>query len=235
LMICTVILALFFGGDHLGWRLRDVEVGSDRRRGFLRQFDGLYKGARVYIEYALLLYLLVMILVMSDKIDAFSSRDQWLLMMVVALVGLVKKPMSDALVKLSVYVTATFSGFVLTTEALGIAHIDSVVNSFLAALMLVTFLAIRVTRRSVFTLSTQDMLISFFVLAVFLLADTKLPVGILFKLLCMAYAIEYLFTFSLRRYRLLRFVAVVAGIMVLSLLIQDNTQSVLDAAEQLNG
>jgi UDP-GlcNAc:undecaprenyl-phosphate GlcNAc-1-phosphate transferase len=118
-----------------------------------------------------------------------------------------------------VYITATFSGFILTKDHLNISYVDMGINAYLILLMLVIFIGIRVTRRNVFSFSTQDLLISLFAVAAVLLSDTPFPVNFLFKLLCLAYAVEYLFNFPLRAYKLLKLSALVAGIMVFAVLL----------------
>jgi UDP-GlcNAc:undecaprenyl-phosphate/decaprenyl-phosphate GlcNAc-1-phosphate transferase len=223
ILICTLILTFFFWAQQTGWHFRTDNGVTDRRRGILRQFDWLYWGARLYIEFALLLYLWAMMFAMFKSFSIFSDPDPFFLLSVflsALLVILFNCPLLSSLIKLSVYITATFSGFILTSDHFNDPYVDIAVNGFLIGLMVVIFIGIRVTRRNIFSFSTQDLLISLFAVAAVLLSNTPFPVNFLFKLLCMAYAIEYLFNFNLRPYKLLKISALISGIMVFAVLMQ---------------
>lgn len=222
LSICGAIILFFYSANKIDWQLRPQFDTNDRRKGILRRFDRLYWGARIYIEFAILIYLFVMIIVMFKSFPIFNAAEPFFLVSLglsSLLVFLFKTQLINSIVKLCVYITATFSGFVLTDQNLGFNYIDTTVNIYLTCLMLVVFLGIRVTRRSVFSFSTQDILISLFAVATVLLSDTRFPVIFLFRLLCMAYGIEYLFNFPLRPYRLLKFAALISGFMVFTVLL----------------
>ena len=235
-LICSCILGLFYFAKIKDWRLRPVNKHGDNRRTILRRFEWLYWGSRLYIEYAVLIYLLAMILAMFHSLG-FSFEVYGLIfgifILSICLVYFLNKEILKSLIKLCVYISATFSGYILTSDHFNNAYVDLFVNSFLIILMLVIFAGIRVTRRSIFSFSTQDLLISFFAMATIMLSDTPFPVNFLFKLLCMAYAIEYLFNFPLRPYKLIRVSALVAGIMVFTILLHGydlNTDSFIPVA-----
>ena len=224
ILICSFILAFFFWTEHTGWHFRTEHDFTNRRRSILRRFDWLYWGARFYIEFALMLYLWAMIFAMFKSFSLFSEPDPFFLLSIflsALLVFLFNSPLLNSFIKLCVYITATFSGFILTSDHFNNAYIDIEVNIFLIALMLVIFIGIRVTRRNVFSFSTQDLLISLFAVAAVLLSKTPFPVNFLFKLLCLAYAVEYLFNFTLRPYKLLKISALISGTMVFAVLMQE--------------
>lgn len=234
-LICGTILVFFFWAKQYGWRLRPETAPDDRRRSFLRRFDWLYWTCRLYIEFALMLYIWGMIVVMYQSFDIFSKPDAFFTLSVImsALLALLfKGPMLNSLIKLCVYITATFSGFVLTSDHFNHPMVDPVVNSYLLVLMLLIFSGIRVTRRNVFSFSTQDLLISLFAVAAVLLSNTPFPANFLFKLLCLAYAVEYLFNFPLRSYKLLKLSALVAGIMVFAVLLNERAARPFAPIEQ---
>lgn len=221
-LICASILLFFYWASLKDWRLRPEVNTSDRRRGILRRFNWLYWGARQYIEIAVLLYLWAMIFITFKSFSIFSTPDPFFLFSLALstlLVLLLTPPFLSSLSKLCTYITATFSGFILTSTHLSNPYIDVAVNSFLAILMLVIFIGTRVTRRDIFSFSTQDLLISLFAVATVLLADTQFPVIFLFRLLCLAYGIEYLFNFPLRPYKLLKLSALASGFMVFTVLL----------------
>lgn len=221
-LICATILGLFLLAKITGWRLRPIIKISDNRRTILRRFDWLYWGSRLYIEHAVLLYLWAMIFAMVYSFGFLSASYSFILVVLLvslALIFILKRSILISLVKLCTYIVATFSGYILTTDYFNKTYVDFIVNGFLIILMLVIFAGIRVTRRNVFSFSTQDLLISFFAMATILLSDTPFPVNFLFKLLCLAYAIEYLYNFPLRAYRLLNVSALVAGLMVFTVLL----------------
>lgn len=222
-LICASILLFFFWAAQTGWLARSERDPADRRRGVLRRFDWLYWACRLYIEFGLLIYLWVMILAMYKSFTLFSESGPFFLASLVVsalLVFLFKRPLLNSIIKLCVYITATFSGFILTSDHFNNPFIDIGVAAYLTILMVVIFVGIRVTRRNVFSFSTQDLLISLFAVAAVLLSDTPFPVNFLFKLLCLAYGIEYLFNFPLRSYKLLKMSALLSGLMVFSVLSQ---------------
>jgi UDP-GlcNAc:undecaprenyl-phosphate GlcNAc-1-phosphate transferase len=221
--ICALILLFFILAAHTGWQARPENDPADRRNSVLRRFDWLYWTCRLYIEFGLLIYLWIMILAMYKSFKLFSESEPFFLASLVAtslLVFLFKRPLLNSVIKLCVYITATFSGFILTSDHFNNPYIDIGVAAYLTALMVVIFIGIRVTRRNVFSFSTQDLLISLFAVAAVLLSDTPFPVNFLFKLLCLAYGIEYLFNFPLRSYKLLKISALLSGLMVFSVLSQ---------------
>jgi UDP-GlcNAc:undecaprenyl-phosphate GlcNAc-1-phosphate transferase len=223
LLICATILLLFVAAQRVGWRLRLEHDPTDRRRGVLRRFKWLYWGCRLYIEFAMTLFIWVMIYAMYRSFNFFSELQPVFLVSFAAsvlLVFLLKMPMLNALIKLCVYITATFSGFILTSDYFNLQYVDWLVFSYLIILMAVIFIGIRVTRRNIFSFSTQDLLISLFAVAAVFLSETPFPVNFLFKLLCLAYAIEYLFNFQLRAYRTLKISALIAGSMVFIILMR---------------
>lgn len=221
-LICATISIFFYWTDKTKWQLRPEIDIRDRRRGMLRRFNWLYWGARLYIEFALLLYLCAMIFVMFQSFPVLKNAEPFFLTSLglsVLLVFLLTSSLLNSIVKLCIYITATFSGFILTTGHLDINYLDNLVNIYLVCLMVIIFIAIRVTRRSVFSFSTQDMLISLFAVATILLSDTQFPLIFLFRLLCLAYGIEYLFNFPLRPYKLLKLAALTSGFMVFTILL----------------
>lgn len=223
IFICGFIVLFFFWAQLTDWHFRTDHDVTNRRRSILRRFDWLYWGARLYIEFALLLYLWALIFAMFKSFSLFSDSEPFLLLSVfvaVLLITLIKSPLLNAFIKLCVYISGTFSSFILTSDHFNSPYIDIQVNSYLIALMLVIFTGIRVTRRNVFSFSTQDLLISLFAVAAVLLSDTPFPANFLFKLLCLAYAVEYLFNFTLRPYQLLKISALISGIMVFAVLLQ---------------
>ena len=230
-LICGSILGLFFLVRITGWRLRQVNTNRDNRRTILRRFDWLYWGSRLYIEYAVLIYLWITIVAMGYSFELFTNSYALILAILLVSIALgfgFKNSLLMSIVKLCTYIVATFSGYILTSDYYNHEYVDVAVNGFLIALMVVIFAGIRVTRRNVFSFSTQDLLISFFAMAAILLSDTPFPVNFLFKLLCLAYAIEYLFNFPLRSYKALNVSALIAGMMVLTILLHGydlNTES----------
>ena len=89
------------------------------------------------------------------------------------------------------------------------------VDIFLAVLLIVVFLAVQVTRKTVFSLTTQDVLVGLFILSAMFLADIELVPRILFRLFCLGYAVEYLFHRKAKAYRPLKIMAVFSGVTIL--------------------
>lgn len=221
ILICTIILLFFHGAKQIGWRIRPEIDEGDRRKSVLRRFEWLYSASRTYIEWALLLYFWFLGFTMIKSFPVFLHSEPYFLasLLLPALLALsFNNAFLNSLVRLCIYISATFSGFILIPENVPIPHIDLLVNGFLGALMLIIFVGIRVTRRNVFSFSTQDLLISIFAVATALLSDTPFPINFLFKLLVLAYGIEYLFNFQ-KNYKLLKLTALICGMMVFTVLL----------------
>lgn len=222
-LICSAILLFFYRAKQIGWQLRPTIDLGDRRKGVLRQFNWLYWSARHTIEWGLLFYLWAMIFAMFKSFPLFSNADPvvlFSLFLAALLVMMLEGTFINSLIRLCIYISATFSGFVLTSRHLDSPYIDITVNGFLMILMLIIIVGTRVTRKNVFSFSTQDLLISLFAVATVLLSDTQFPTNFLFKLLTLAYGIEYLFNFP-KPYKLLKVSAMVSGIMVFTILLSN--------------
>lgn len=222
-LMCAAIWLFFYRAKQTGWRLRPEVNISDRRKSNLRRFAGLYWASRHTIEWALLLYLWIMIFTMFKSFPVFAGAEPYFLLSLILsalLILILEGTLINSLIRLCVYVSATFSGFILTSHHLNNPYIDIGVNGFLIALMLITIIGTRVTRKNVFSFSTQDLLITLFAIATALLSDSQFPTHFLLKLLALAYGIEYLFNFP-RSYKLLKLTALIAGIMVFSILLSN--------------
>jgi len=97
------------------------------------------------------------------------------------------------------------------------AHTHWIVDVFLFALLVVVSVAIRITRKSKFCMTTQDVLLVLLVIASILLIDIQLIEHVAFRLFCLVYALEYLLHRNIYKFRLSRYLAAVSGVLLMTI------------------
>ncbi|PKM38445.1 MAG: hypothetical protein CVV06_00465 [Gammaproteobacteria bacterium HGW-Gammaproteobacteria-10] len=215
LSICFAILLFFYGAARLGWMLHSVQEPIERRRSFFRRFNWLYKFSKFYIEYSLAIFIGVMIFAMFRHAMMFTQLEMVFAIAFLCLFWFLNNPLKETLTRLSIYAAGVFSCLILNPSN-GVDHwLVWGVDIFFAVLLIVVFLAVQVTRKSVFSLTTQDVLVGLFILSAMFLADIELLPRILFRLFCLGYAVEYLFHRKAKEYRPLKLLAMFSGVMIL--------------------
>jgi len=125
----------------------------------------------------------------------------------------------DIWVRFSIYIAAIFASL-MTTEFPEITiHNNWLVDAFLLTLIIVVSIAIRITRKTKFRMTTQDVLVMLFVFASLLLIDFKWIEHVTFRLFCLVYALEYLLHREIYKFRLTRYLAAISGILIIAVVL----------------
>lgn len=215
LMICGIILIFFYWAAIVHWKLHPVAVEIDRRRSFFRRFDWLYKFSKFYIEYALAIFIWFMIFTVFNQMQDLTHLEVLYWLAFIGLFWFLNNPLKETLARLGIYAAGIFSSFILTPHHEISLWTNWAIDAYLLVLLLVVFLAVRVTRKSKFYLTTQDILVGLFIIAIMALADIELLPHIIFRLFCLGYAVEYLFHRKARMYRPLKFSAALCGAIII--------------------
>lgn len=212
--ICALITLFFYWATRSGWLLHPPRDISDRRRSIFRRFGWLYTFSRFYIEFSLIIFIGIMIIAMIEPVLASSRLEMVFALVFLSLFWFFNNGVKETLVRLSIYASGVFSCLIQVSSN-GIEQwLSWGVDIFLSILLVVVFLGVKVTRSTVFSLTTQDVLVSLFILSTIFLADIELLPHILFRLFCLGYAVEYLLHRKAKLYRPLKLMAVFSGVSI---------------------
>lgn len=216
LLICSGILGFIHLAEQRDWLLHAPREKADRRNGWrFWRSNRLFRFTRYYIEYSITLFLAVFIGLLY-----WQLHTQYLQLVAAIAVSLclflfAPKIIQSLFVRVSIYFSAVIS-FMLANENPGMQAISSwTLNIFFSFLILVVFLAIRITRKSDFRLTTQDVLVALFILATIALVELEFVGHVLFRLFCLAYALEYLLNRKYDLFKPLKFTAILAGVLII--------------------
>lgn len=219
LLISATILLLFYFASKKKWYLHRVQEGKDRRGiGFLRN-DKLFQFCRHYINYSLGLFLLTQIFCLYERFFQMSRDIHLLMICGILLFILLPKIAQDIWVRVSVYIAAIFSGVMGQEFPEMQIHTHWFMDVFLVVLIAVVTIAIRVTRKSKFRMTTQDVLLILFVVASILLIDVDLIKHVTFRLFCLVYALEYLLHRDIYKFRFSRYLSVASGVLIMAVVL----------------
>jgi UDP-GlcNAc:undecaprenyl-phosphate GlcNAc-1-phosphate transferase len=210
LLISVSILLFFYWAGHRESSLRKADENLDRRGGSFWRNIKVFHFARKYIEYSVTIFLLIQIYSLISGLDTVSAFSFSIVIVGVLVFIFMPRVIQDLLVRISVYIATVFSSVMLSNTADAVVLMDS----FLFVLILMVSLAVRVTRRSKFRMTTQDVLVVLFVLAVILMADVKLMGHVVFRLFSLAYALEYLLNREIYLFRTVRYSAIISGLLI---------------------
>ncbi len=218
LIISISILLFFYWAKKIQWRLHAMT--KDNRRGWpLYRSDKLFQFCRHYINFAVAFYLLLQLICLIDQIASLST-ERYLLMLSASLIFfLLSKKVQDIWVRFSVYVAAIFASVMVQKipELEILTH--WLMDIYLLILIVVVSLAVRITRKSKFRVTTQDLLVLLFVIATVFFIDVKLIEYITIRLFCLVYAMEYLINRDYYPFRLSRYFAVVSGVIIVAIVV----------------
>jgi UDP-GlcNAc:undecaprenyl-phosphate GlcNAc-1-phosphate transferase len=217
LLICTAILSFIHIAEQRQWLLHSAQGKVDDRRSGWRiwRSNRLFRFTRSFIEYSITLFLVVFIGLLY-----WQLHTQYLQLFAVIGASLgfflfAPKILQDLFVRISIYFSAVIS-FMLANENSGMQIISNgSLNIFFSVLIFVVFVAIRITRKSEFRLTTQDVLVALFILATIALVEIEFVGHVLFRLFCLAYALEYLLNRKYDLFKPLKFTAILAGVLIL--------------------
>ena len=221
LSISIIILWFFYWAAQRGWSLHALEQQADRRgRGIWRN-QRLFYFSRGYLEFSITLFLLFLIASLSSVIVGKSSFAYLIVTGSLLVFLFLPKIIQNILVRMGVYISAVYSTIMVESspEMSILSHWG--VDVFLVVMLFMVSVAVRVTRKTSFRMTAQDVLVVLFVLAAILLVDIEYIGHVIFRLFCLAYALEYLLNRDVFIFRVLRYVAVISGVLVVILVLPE--------------
>jgi hypothetical protein len=161
------------------------------------------------------MFLFVQIIFLKDRIAEMPNELYLVMVSGLLLFLLLPKVAQDIWVRFSIYIAAIFASVMGQEFPELVDYNHWAVDAFLFVLIVVVSIAIRITRKTKFRVTTQDVLVVLFVIASILLVDLKLVEHVTFRLFCLVYALEYLLHRDIYKFRLSRYLAAVSGILIL--------------------
>lgn len=217
LAISATILLFFYWASSFDWTLHKVREGADRRgRGFWRN-KNLFQYCRHYINLSLGLFLGTQLFCVVERVLNLENIVHVAMLGGLGLYALLPKIVQDIWVRFSLYIAAIFANVMASDFPEMVNHTHWVVDIFLLLLIAVVTIAIRITRKNKFRLTTQDVLVVLFIFASILLVEIKLIENITFRLFCLVYALEYLLHRDIYKFRLTRYMSAVSGVVITAL------------------
>ncbi|NOQ16915.1 MAG: hypothetical protein GQ581_07640, partial [Methyloprofundus sp.] len=206
-LISIVLLTAFYLAGLNRWQLHSIDINADKRNNSLRRYRWLFPFCRKYIEYSIIFYLAVLSMQLIFVLKPVWYQELFLLLVAILIPIMVPKKIQGILIRAGIYSSVLVSCYQIF-NATYLSHILlSAVDIFFFLLLIVVILAVRVTRKIYFKLTTQDVLVLVFVMSALLFIETKLVARALFYLFCLGYALEYLFHREIYSYRILRVLA----------------------------
>lgn len=219
LAISSSILFFFYWAGKTRWILHKKDENVDRRRGRFFRSEKLFHFCRHYINYALAFFLLTQLFCLVDRLTGLSNEVYFLTLCGLALFFVLPKYFQDIWVRFSIYIAAIFAS-VMGKEFPEMAmHTHWAMDAFLFTLIIVVSIAIRITRKTKFRMTTQDVLVVLFIIASVLLVDLNWIEHVTFRLFCLVYALEYLLHRDIYKFRLSRYLAAGSGILIIAVVL----------------
>jgi len=215
--ISAVILILFYWASNAKWQLHKVLVDGERRgRGFWRN-SSLFQYCRHYINFSIAIFLALQLLPLFTRVKILPLTEHFIMFGAILLFMILPKIVQDVWVRFSLYIAAIFSNIMGKDFPEMQIYTHWGVDVFLLVLIVVVTIAIRITRKNKFRLTTQDVLVVLFLLACLVLVDVSLVESVVFRLFCLVYALEYLLHREVYRFRLTRYMSAISGVVILML------------------
>lgn len=219
LIISAAILLFFYLAGKYHWYLHRANEGTDRRGNIFFRNLTLFQFCRHYINYALAFFLLTQIFFLIDRIISLAAPAYLLIICGLGLFFILPRYAQDIWVRFSIFVAAIFAS-VMEHEFPEIAvHTHWLMDLFLFILITIVSIAIRITRKAKFRITTQDVLVVLFVIASVLLIDLKWIEHASFRLFCLVYALEYLLHREIYKFRLTRYLAAISGVLIVAIVL----------------
>ncbi len=215
LLISASILLFFYWAGKSKWRFHSSEALNDRRGSSIWRSDRLFRFCRHYINVSLALFLASQMVCLLPRLTMLPSDIYLLILGVLSLFYVLPRQIQDIWVRFSIYISAIFADVMGNEFPEMVLHTHWAVDLFLVALIVVVSVAVRITRKSKFRMTTQDVLVILFVIASILLFDVKLIEHVTFKLFCLVYALEYLLHRDVYSFRLTRYSAALSGVLIM--------------------
>ncbi|BCG63753.1 MAG: UDP-GlcNAc:undecaprenyl-phosphate/decaprenyl-phosphate GlcNAc-1-phosphate transferase [Methyloprofundus sp.] len=206
-LISSALLVAFYLAGSKHWLLNTGDISIDKRKNRLRRYQWIFPFCRNYIEYSIIIYLILLSLQLI-----FVIRPEWYLELIFLLVALlilkwVPNKAQGILIRVGIYSSVLVGCYQLFNSSYLQELLLNAVDLFFILLLMVVTVAIRVTRKAYFKLTTQDVLVLLFVIAALFVVEVEFVARALFYLFCLGYALEYLFHRDAYMFRALRVLA----------------------------
>ncbi len=209
-LICAVSIASLYTAKALGWRMRpDLPDGEfvEKRNRWLRKQTWLPAFAIKYVRYAVAGFMIA-----GAFVPVRVSTDLSVLALSVAGLSIAAivllKSRSLILLRLSAYLATVVAAYLIASWKIDSVAPTWILGTYLLTLTIALILAIRVTRRDLFQVTPQDLLILFLALAVPNLSGNTLAqyqIGeVAIMLIVVFYASEFILTRDQRGYSTIR-------------------------------
>jgi len=219
LAISATILLFFYWAERKKWRLHNIVEGQDRRGISWLRSERLFHFCRHYINYALAFFLLTQLSCLYDRITTGMTTEAYFLMLCgLGMFFILPKYVQDIWIRFSICISAIFASVMASEFPEMIIHTHWAMDAFLLVLIVVVSIAIRITRKTKFRVTTQDVLVLLFIIASILLIDLKWVEHVTFRLFCLVYALEYLLHRDIYKFRLTRYFSAISGIVILTII-----------------
>lgn len=201
---CSVIVG-FIGWTHWSdWMLREkggaYPAGKDRRNSWLRRLSWMHHYSYLVIQGLLTLLFLVIALIVPSPSDEFSQLAFVLAIGFLAAWLFLGRYSPNFIARLVLYSVALVASYSLWQGEMVLPTLGRVVDALLVILVLLLALAIRMTRKEIFTLDNQDYLVLVIVLLTpFLPVDVEdgLDLGhLILRAAVLLYAVEFVISRS---------------------------------------
>jgi len=219
LIISATILLFFYWAGKVQWYLHGEVEGKDRRGGVWLRNEKLFHFCRHYINYALAAFLVTQLFCLVDRILVMTTEVYVLTFSAAVLFFILPKYAQDIWVRFSIYIAAIFASVMGKEFPEMLIHTHWAMDAFLFTLIFVVSLAIRITRKTKFRITTQDLLVVLFIIASVLLIDLNWIEHVTFRLFCLVYALEYLLHRDIYKFRLSRYLAAGSGILIIAVVL----------------
>ena len=217
LLISTSILIFFYLAKVTGWSLHPAKHGINRRGNSFWRKDALFQFCRHYINFSLAIFLVAQLLCLKGRIADLSNNTYLVIVCSLILFLMLPRTYQNIWVRFSIYIAAIFANIMGQEFPEMEMHTHWLVDVFLFALIIVVSVAIRITRKTKFCMTTQDVLLVLLVIASILLIDINLIEHVTFRLFCLVYALEYLLHRNIYKFRLSRYTAAVSGVLIVTI------------------
>jgi len=202
------------------WQFRVAATDGNRRRGAaIWRKPWLFQFCRHYINIALVLFLGCQIYCLLEQLTSLWLVNFFVLSGCFLVFLLLPGKWQDYWVRFSVYLSALFPNVMGQEFPEKAIHWHGWMDVFMLLLFAVVSIAIRITRKSKFRMTTQDVLVVLFVLTAMLLSDVVYIEHLTIRLLCLVYASEYLLHRNVYPFRWFRYTAAGLGILILTMLL----------------
>lgn len=217
LLISSSILLFFYLASITGWSLHPNKAGINRRGNSFWRKDALFQFCRHYINFSLAIFLAAQLFFLRGRIVDMSNDVYLVIVASMMLFFLLPRTYQNIWVRFSIYIAAIFANIMEHDFPEMELHTHWLVDIFLLALIVVVSIAIRITRKTKFCMTTQDVLLVLLVIASILLIDIKLIEHVTFRLFCLVYALEYLLHRNIYEFRLSRYLAAISGVLIMTM------------------